>query len=136
MALSITPDTDAGVSISDIAARAETTVRVVRDAIDANRLKVQSRGPTRVKADSAAKFIADARGAKLKEMRMLAGDLMDQGYERPFQISERFSLDEGQILTAIQRGRLPAVGRGLWLFIGPADAERFAAAHQTGRAAA
>ena len=129
-------DSEVGWSINYIVATAETSVRAVRDAIDAGILEVWSRRPTRISRTSAERFIAVARDAKLDQVRLAAPDLLEMGYVRPYQLADRLGLDERIILSAIQRCRLPAVARGLWLFVSRNDAEDFAAAHQTRRAAA
>lgn len=122
--------------VNFIIEQGETSLRSVRAALDAGRLKVVSRRPTRVGLESANAFIAACREAKLVEVRAVASDLLDQNYARPWEIAARFGVDETQVLGAIQRGRLPCVARGLWLFVSPNDAEAFAVAHQKRRAAA
>jgi hypothetical protein len=119
-------DDDAGWLISAIAAAAETSLRLVRAAIDAGVLGVQSYAPTRISADSAARFITAARATQMDRVRLVAADLIGAGFLRPYQVADLFGLAENVVLNAVQRGRLPAIGRSTWLFVAPADAAKFA----------
>jgi hypothetical protein len=110
---------DAGWPISAIAAAAETSLRTVRAAIDAGVLGVQSYAPTRISADRAARFITAARATQMDRVRLVAADLIGAGFLRPYPVADLFGLAENVVLNAVQRGRLPAVGRSIWLFIDP-----------------
>jgi hypothetical protein len=88
-------------------------------------LEIQTHNPVRITSDSADRFIAACRHATEPRVHAVAADLIAQGFARPYQIAERLGVAETIVITAIQRGRLPAIGRGWWLFVAPGDAERW-----------
>jgi hypothetical protein len=115
-----------GWTIPNIARAAETSLRSVRDAVARGDLDTACDRPLRISDRSARAFIAACRDARSPELRAAAGDLIDRGYTRPYEIAEMFGIQESAILTAIQLDKLAAIGRGVWLFVSISDAANYA----------
>jgi hypothetical protein len=126
----------AGMPINELARIAEVSIRAVKNAIQRGDLATVSYDVTRVTDITAQRFISGARAARLDQVRAAAHDLINSGHLRPYEMADLFGLDEQAILTAVEKSRLAAVPRGIWLIIGFADAERFAASVAPARRAA
>jgi hypothetical protein len=127
----------AGWNLFDVAELAGTSTRAVRLAIEAGVLRVvRYTDPPLIDPESADRFAAACRSNQEPRVAAVAGDLLDLGYQRPYQLAGRAGVDEIAVLIAITRGTLPATPRGWYLLIAPADAEQYIAALQPKRAAA